>query len=246
MRRAQRTPSFSTRSAATWRRAPSKNAAAACARRCGSVSSGAWSRSRDSRWRSTRWPIFCATASPASCTWPGKAEMKRPCRRWPGSFRRKAISVSWARTPIPPRSIATLTCSSARPSANRLETGDRGPYAGCPVVAAAVDGLPEVVQHEKTGLCIQPTLPISDYPQFGGSPDQCPRWVYDPLKDALQPPKLLDPRAIAQAVKAVINPPERWRAMSGAARERALRDFRMDDFALRLNRQLLDVCRHGD
>jgi hypothetical protein len=34
--------------------------------------------------------------------------------------------------------------------------------------------------------------------------------------------------------------------MSGAARERALRGFRMDDFALRLNQQFLDVCRHDD
>ena len=142
------------------------------------------------------------------------------------------------------RDIDVFLCPSIREPFGNVAI--EAAYAGCPVVAAAVDGLPEVVQHEKTGLCVQPTLPISDYPQFGGSPDQCPRWVYDPLKDALQQPKLLDPRAIAQAVKAIINPPERWRAMSGAARERALRDFRMDDFALRLNRQLLDVCRHDD
>ena len=115
--------------------------------------------------------------------------------------------------------------------------------AGCPVVAAAVDGLPEVVQHERTGLCIQPTLPISDYPRFGGSLDQCPPWVYDPLTDAIQRPKLVDPQAIAEAVKTIINPPERWRAMSDAGRKRASQDFRADDYALWLNQQLLDVCR---
>ena len=116
-------------------------------------------------------------------------------------------------------------------------------YAGCPVVAAAVDGLPEVVQHERTGLCIRPTLPLSDYPQLGGSLDQCPQWVYDPLTDAVQRPKLVDPRAIAEAVKTIIHPPERWRAMSDAARKRASQDFRADDYTLWLSRQLLDVCR---
>jgi glycosyltransferase involved in cell wall biosynthesis len=113
--------------------------------------------------------------------------------------------------------------------------------AGCPAVAAAVDGLPETVQHEKTGLCLEPTLPASDYPQFGGSADHLPQWVYNPFKDALQRPKLLDPKAIAEAVKSIINPPGHWQAMSDAARERALRDFRMEDFALRFNRELLDV-----
>ncbi|MGD1001587.1 MAG: glycosyltransferase family 4 protein [Candidatus Brocadiia bacterium] len=142
------------------------------------------------------------------------------------------------------REIDVFLCPSIREPFGNVAI--EAAYAGCPVVAAAVDGLPEVVQHERTGLCIQPTLPISDYPQFGGSPEQCPAWVYDPVKDALQQPRLLDPRAIAQAVKSIINPPERWRAMSDAARERALRDFRMDDFALRLNQQFLDVCRHGD
>jgi glycosyltransferase involved in cell wall biosynthesis len=118
-------------------------------------------------------------------------------------------------------------------------------WAGCPVVAAAVDGLPETVQHERTGLCLQPTLPISDYPRFGGSPDHCPRWIYDPLTDALQQPKLLDPQAIAQAVKAIIHPPQRWKMMSDTARERVSREFRMEDFALRFNQQLLNVMENS-
>ncbi len=35
---------------------------------------------------------------------------------------------------------------------------------GCPVVAAAVDGLPEIVQHEATGFCVAPELPVSAPP----------------------------------------------------------------------------------
>ena len=137
--------------------------------------------------------------------------------------------------------IDVLLCPSIREPFGNVAI--EAAYAGCPVVAAAVDGLPEAVQHEKTGLCIQPTLPISDYPQFGGSLDQCPPWVYDPLTDAVQRPKLVDPQAIAEAVKTIIHPPERWRAMSDAARKRAAQDFRADDYALWLNQQFLDVCR---
>ncbi len=141
------------------------------------------------------------------------------------------------------RDIDVFLCPSIREPFGNVAI--EAAYAGCPVVAAAVDGLTETVQHEKTGLCIQPTLPVSDYPQFGGSPDQCPKWVYDPLTDALQAPKLVDPQAMAQAVKAILNPPERWRAMSDAGRQRALREFRMEDFALRFNRQLLDVMENA-
>ena len=114
--------------------------------------------------------------------------------------------------------------------------------SGCPVVAAAVDGLPEVVLHERTGLCVQPTLPISDYPQFGGSLMDCPEWVYDPLTDAIQPPKLVAPRALAEAVKSIIHPLERWRAMSDAARQRASLEFRAGDYAHWLDQQFLEVC----
>ena len=116
-------------------------------------------------------------------------------------------------------------------------------YAGCPVVAAAVDGLPEAVQHERTGLCVQPTLPMSDYPQFSGSLDQCPSRVYDPLTDTIEEPRFVDPRALAEAVKTIVHPPERWQAMSDAARKRAAQDFRAEDYALWLNRQFLSVCR---
>jgi glycosyltransferase involved in cell wall biosynthesis len=137
--------------------------------------------------------------------------------------------------------IDVLLCPSIREPFGNVAI--EAAYAGCPVVAAAVDGLPEAVQHERTGLCIQPSLPISDYPQFGGALDRCPPWVYDPLTDAVQQPKLVDPQAIAEAVKRIVNPAGRWRAMSDAGRKRASQEFRADDYALWLTRQFLDVCR---
>ena len=91
-------------------------------------------------------------------------------------------------------------------------------------------------------MCVQPTLPVSDYPQFGGSLDQCPEWVYDPLTDAVQRPKLVDPREIADAVKRIVHPSGPWQAMSDAARKRASNDFRAEDYTLWLDRQIVDVC----
>ena len=50
---------------------------------------------------------------------------------------------------------------------------------GCPVIAAAVDGLPEAVEEGLSGSCIQPTLPLAEYRKLGGSFEGLPAEVYD-------------------------------------------------------------------
>jgi len=92
---------------------------------------------------------------------------------------------------------------------------------GLPVVCAAVDGLPEVVEHEVSGVCLVPTRVIADYPALGGRLEGVPDAVYDPDKDRISPPRLLDPPVIAEAIDAIISNPSRYAALSRGALERA-------------------------
>lgn len=85
---------------------------------------------------------------------------------------------------------------------------------GCPVIAAKVDGLPEVVQDQKTGFCIEPTLNLKDYPALGGNLHNMPDQVYDPTTDRLRPPKLIDPHTLAKAITKLRTNPALYESMS--------------------------------
>lgn len=85
---------------------------------------------------------------------------------------------------------------------------------GVPVICTQVDGLPEVVENNGSGVCLHPELPIEQYSEFGGRLQGIPDYVYDPLSDQIKPPKLLSPGAIADCVHDLIQAPERYQAMS--------------------------------
>jgi glycosyltransferase involved in cell wall biosynthesis len=110
---------------------------------------------------------------------------------------------------------------------------------GCPVVCTCVDGLPEAVQHGKTGLCIPPTLPAERYRDLGGHTEDIPLQVYDPIFDALSPVRLPDPAAMAEAMLALLRSREQFVNMSRAARLRAANEFRLDDYVASMDRILL-------
>lgn len=88
---------------------------------------------------------------------------------------------------------------------------------GCPVIATKVDGLPEVVLHGKTGFCLEPSLPLEDYPALGGATDDVPEFIYNPVSDRLEPPRLLDPHLIADTVEGLLHHASRYNAISRAA-----------------------------
>jgi len=67
---------------------------------------------------------------------------------------------------------------------------------GVPVIAANIDGLPEAV----VGELIQPTVPLEEYPLLGGELKKMPDLVYDPRRDALVEPKLVDPAHISDSI----------------------------------------------
>ena len=92
---------------------------------------------------------------------------------------------------------------------------EAGAY-GVPSVVAAVDGLVEVIDDGVTGACIAPTVPLEDYLELGGSTTDLPPFVYDPERDVIDTPRLVDPARLARVVCAIIEAPGRYAAMSAA------------------------------
>ena len=85
---------------------------------------------------------------------------------------------------------------------------------GCPVVCSLVDGLPEIVTQRKTGICVAPLLPLTEYPHLGGSFDKLPEFVYDPVSDNIKEPCIVDPEQFAGAIEEITEDPLRYEAMS--------------------------------
>jgi glycosyltransferase involved in cell wall biosynthesis len=115
---------------------------------------------------------------------------------------------------------------------------------GCPVIAAAVDGLPEVVADGVSGRCVAPTLPFAAYPELGGAHSGVPARVYDPSRDVLVATPIVDPAVLADAVARLFASPSGFEAMSASASEHVLRtsDF---DRHVREVMAVIDDARRG-
>ena len=129
--------------------------------------------------------------------------------------------------------IDVFLCPSVRESLGNvcIEAG----YYGLPVVASAVDGLPEIVQDGKTGFCIRPSLPIEDYEALGGSITGLPGWVYDPVEDRLSKPRLAAPQSIAKKIGTLCANPDRYENMSAKARRFVTETFNFSRYLARFN-----------
>jgi glycosyltransferase involved in cell wall biosynthesis len=93
---------------------------------------------------------------------------------------------------------------------------------GCPVIAAAIDGLPESVADGVTGYTVAPTLPLTDYAGLGGAHYGLPAHVYDPARDVLVAPPLVDPAALALAVGRLFASAAVFETLSARASEHVL------------------------
>ncbi len=85
---------------------------------------------------------------------------------------------------------------------------------GVPVIAAAVDGLPEVVKNGFSGLVIPPTLPIEEYKKMGGQIKNLPEVVFDPMNERITLPKILDPSLVAAKIESLLPNYERFSAQA--------------------------------
>lgn len=100
---------------------------------------------------------------------------------------------------------------------------------GCPVIAAAVDGLPEAVSDGVSGRCLSPSLPMSEYASLGSGSEDVPPEVYDPSNDRMQATRLVDPGAAASAIADLFGAEQTYAQLSRTGLERVLHEFRFDD-----------------
>lgn len=100
---------------------------------------------------------------------------------------------------------------------------------GCPVVCTAVDGLPEVIADDVTGVCVPPTADLARYRELGGDTAGLPSVVYMPARDTVEAPRICEPAALAEGVMNVIASGERFSGMSHAAIDRVAERFDFDE-----------------
>lgn len=93
--------------------------------------------------------------------------------------------------------------------------------AGKPVVASRVDGIPEVVVHEKTGLLVDATCRVDPYTAKGFYP----RKVVSPETQQLVPAMEVSPQKFADAISRLLRDPSLATFLGRTAHQRAMRLF---------------------
>ncbi|MFL1802447.1 glycosyltransferase [Plesiomonas shigelloides] len=117
------------------------------------------------------------------------------------------------------RQLDVYVCPSMHET-GPLAALEAGAY-GLPTITSYVDGLPEVVLHERTGLCLSPELSVEQYAALTGASTAFSPLVYRPDLDCLTAPTMLAPQQIAQAVLHLCENPQRYAEMSRAAQQHA-------------------------
>jgi glycosyltransferase involved in cell wall biosynthesis len=134
------------------------------------------------------------------------------------------------------RDTDIFICPSVRePFGNQVAEAS---FAGCAVICAAVDGLPEIVLDGRTGLCVPPTLPLDSYRESDSKATGFPEQVYNPSSDALEPPKLVDPAILAEKVRYLYEHPDLFAEMGRAAHRLAAEKFSLNNYMRRYNHVL--------
>ncbi|EOV0998111.1 glycosyltransferase [Edwardsiella piscicida] len=131
-------------------------------------------------------------------------------------------------------------CPSMHETAS-LTALEAGTY-GIPTITSNIDGLPETVHHQQTGLCLTPTLSVEQYAHISAASTDFSPLVYDPVQDRLTPPLILSPEQLADSIEDLYNNPETYQQLSDGAREYAAASRRFNDLAQALCQRLLTLA----
>jgi glycosyltransferase involved in cell wall biosynthesis len=114
---------------------------------------------------------------------------------------------------------------------------------GLPVVATAVDGLPEAIEDKKTGFCIPAKINPKDFETDSWKAHKLPLWVYNSTQDQLSPPLSADPKDMAAAIARLIDDEALYSRFSLFASQRAKNDFSFSKYVLELEKIFLSEVR---
>ncbi|NLY74958.1 MAG: glycosyltransferase family 4 protein [Firmicutes bacterium] len=92
-------------------------------------------------------------------------------------------------------------------------------YFQLPSIASNVDGIPEIIDHGKTGILIDPSEPFN--PPNG----RIPQWVVDGATGKLHKPYSLNPTKLGKAILKLLNNPAACRSMGLEAFKRVHKFF---------------------
>jgi len=106
-----------------------------------------------------------------------------------------------------------------------------------PIIAPAVDGIVDIIEHDQTGILLQPTLPVRKIHLPAASP--YPRRVV--IKGQLVTPRSLDPQLLAKAIVSLLRDSEKMRDLAVNAKTRAVKMFTMDRYIQIVNKIYYDV-----
>lgn len=91
-----------------------------------------------------------------------------------------------------------------------------------PAIVSGVDGLPEVVEDNKTGIIIKPTIAVEG--------ENYPKYTVDPLTRKLQSPKKIEPKILSEKMFSLLNHPDNIVKMGKSAKKNVINTFSLERY----------------
>jgi glycosyltransferase involved in cell wall biosynthesis len=110
-----------------------------------------------------------------------------------------------------------------------------------PVLAAYIDGIPEIIENNFSGVLIKPTQSISISKDCEGLP--LPEFVVDPDSHNLIEPMQINPYELAERIKLLRSNPKKLVEYTENLHNNVISKFSIDKYNARLNNIYLDVIK---
>ncbi len=110
--------------------------------------------------------------------------------------------------------------------------------SGCPAIATEIDGLPEVVVHNRTGLCVAPRCEVGELQSLHTELEPRVNCAYDPRADAIVEPRFVAPIDLADAMGKIATRPDLLEKFSRQAIEDANGRLSFERHMQRVHRKL--------